>query len=92
MSGGESAHSLLITTVRTQSPTANKMTPIMNAKPPKAYNSKANIPVEEKSRLYNKLALEPANGIREEGCGGCGGLMNIMKRRQALLIVICNIG
>jgi len=91
ISGGEFAHSLLITTVRTHSPKANNTTLIINARPPKAYNSKANIPVEEMSKLYNNgaLALKPANGIRAVGCGE---LMNMMKKRHALHIVISNIG
>ena len=53
-----------------------------HAKPPKAYNCIANIPVSEMSRLYSKmLALKPATGIKPEI--GCDGLMYmIMKKRQ----------
>jgi hypothetical protein len=79
-----------MTTVRTQSPKANNMTHIMKAKPPKAYSSKANIPVGEMSKLYKKLlALYGAIGIGPN----CGELMNMMMRkRQALHVVISNIG
>lgn len=85
------AHSLLITIVHTHSPKANNTTPIIKAKPPKAYSCRANIPVGEMFKLYGLLLpLKATNGIREEGCGG---LMNMMmKERRALYVAICNIG
>ena len=83
------AHSLLITTVHTQSPKADNTTPIIKAKPPKAYNCKANIPVGEMFRLYKVLlALKAADGIRGEDCGW---LMNMMRKEEALHVVISNI-
>ena len=69
------------------------MTHVIKAKPPKAYNCSANIPVGVMFKLYGlllPLALKPATGIRADDCGW---LTNMMKKKKgALHVVISNIG
>lgn len=75
-------------TVHIQSPKENRMTPIMKARPPKAYSFKANIPVGEMLRFSISEVLLPLKATDVIGEEYCGLLMNIMRKRQALDVII----
>ena len=74
-----------MTTVHTQSPKAKSTTPIIKAKPPKAYIFTAINAV--RGRISDsEVVLLPLKAV--DGVRFCGGLMNMVMKEQTLYVII----